>query len=276
MIVGIDAGGYKTKVMGPQGVISFYSHLGEARELKLKSTFGPDDMIVEYAGRKLFAGSLALHESEFGGSILGTTKAHDDAMLRVLIALFRYGPENNYTIVVGQPIDQHTTSEKTKIQSMLKGTHNITINNMERKIAVHRVEVAAEGAAAIWAATPPGGLIRVVDVGSGTVNCGTVRDKRYVDKDSFTIPYGMNSTKSRDLEAMTDGIARNTLQKWESRDPVYLVGGGAESIFQHMRKYFPLSQVLYPIIRVRSGVKTLHPAYANCVAYYNLAVGAGL
>lgn len=102
MKIGIDAGNARVKVAGPTGIISLDASIGEWRGRKLKNQHGPDDMEIEYRGRKYFAGSLARYESEFGGTIMGDTKAHDEAKLRVLIAIARYDV-SDCSIVVGQP-----------------------------------------------------------------------------------------------------------------------------------------------------------------------------
>jgi plasmid segregation protein ParM len=85
MRLGIDAGNYKVKIAGERGVIDFISAIGEARQINLQQIHGQDDMYFQYEGETGFAGSLALYESEFGGSLMGETKAHTDTKLRVLI-----------------------------------------------------------------------------------------------------------------------------------------------------------------------------------------------
>lgn len=246
MIVGIDAGNHRVKVCGPLGLDCFRSTLGEYRNLKIKNHQGKDDMVFEYMGRKGFAGSLADIESEFGGSIMGDSKAHEDAKLRVLLALHRYShTTNQFQIVVGQPISKHTSEEKQRIKQMLIGTHEITVNDKKKFFVISNVEVAAEGGAAFWS-KPKDGLIRIIDVGSGTVNCASLLDKRYVDKDSFTLPFGMNTVVSSDLEELARGIATNTSKKWRKTDRGYLIGGAATELIDYIKHYYPNIEVLSP------------------------------
>lgn len=267
MLLGIDAGNARVKVAGAQGAIDFDASLGEWRQRNLVNSHGPDDMEVEYGGKRYFAGSLARCESEFGGTLMGDSKAHEEAKLRALLAIARFDV-GECQIVTGQPIGRHSAAEKEKIVSLLRGSHEITVNGKRHRITITGVKVAAEGAAAFWTAPQPG-LVRIIDIGSGTVNCATVLDHRYVDRDSFTLSFGLNTNKSEDRGAMADGIAREALKKWRRGDRVLLIGGGAESIAPHLQKHFPAAEIHRPALNGRQ----LHPIYANAIGYYQLARG---
>lgn len=266
MIVGIDAGNYRVKVCGPQGLDIFSSTLGEYRERKIKNTPGKDDMIFEFEGRKGFAGSLADAESEFGGSLMGDSKAHEDAKLRILLALHRYSQTTNqFQLIVGQPISKHTEVEKKRIKDMLLGYHEITVNDKTKVIHISHVEVAAEGGASFWS-KPKDGLVRIIDVGSATVNCASLFNKRYVDKDSFTLPFGLNTVVSKDLSALARGIITHTTKKWNNTDKGYLVGGAAEKLLPYIQQYYPNMEVLKPIYESVCG----DPIFANAIGFYKI------
>jgi plasmid segregation protein ParM len=269
MNIGVDWGNKYVKVAGLLGAMKFASEIGAYRELNLTNALGKDDMIVEYKGRKVFAGTLA-EESFLGGSIMGESKAHQDALLRVLIALHRYSNSDLYNVVVGQPIAKHTEEEKNTIKAMLVGEHTVTINGYKKKFRIAQCQVAAEGGAAFWSA-PQMGVVRIVDVGSGTVNCASLKDRRYLDKGSFTLPFGMNTAGTTDLEEIARSIYANTTAKqWQKDDTVLLVGGVANELIEAMRKYYPNASVLKPTLKVNDGVKILQPTYANAVGFYNI------
>jgi len=211
-IVGIDPGNEEVKFASRFGVGKFYSAIGEYRNRHIESSHGKDDMIFEFNGRKGFAGTLALAESEFGGSLMGDSKAHADTKLRVLLALHQLST-TTFQIIVGQPIIKHIPLEKERIKNMLLGSHDLTLNGVKKTIKINCVEVAAEAGAAFWS-NPQTGLVRIIDAGSATVNCASLIDGRYIDKDSFTIPFGCNTTKSHDLNAMVRGIVAQTSKKW--------------------------------------------------------------
>jgi len=266
MIIGVDAGNYEVKVVHQRGVDRFPSDIGEYRERNLKQKFSEDDMIALYKGRNYFAGTLAKYESEFNARIMGDSKAHADAKLRILIALHRAG-HDVYKIIVGQPIEKHTEDEKDQIKNMLRGSHSIVINGDKREFFISQVEVAAEGGSAFWA-MPQDGIVRLIDVGSGTINCATLYDMRYIDKDSFSIPIGMNTTKTKNYEALARTIAAETGKKWGYQDVVKVVGGAAEKILPYIRGYFPLAETVCPIV----DGKTLEPVFCNAVGFYRIGV----
>lgn len=265
MIVGIDAGNYRVKVCGPQGLDIFSSTLGEYRERRIKNTPGKDDMIYEFEGRKGFAGSLADAESEFGGSLMGDSKAHVDAKLRILLALHRYSQTTNqFQLIVGQPISKHTEIEKEKIKRMLLGSHEIIVNEKKKVLHVSHVEVAVEGGASFWS-RPKEGLVRIIDVGSATVNCASLLNKRYVDKDSFTLPFGLNTVVASDLSALARGIVTHTTKKWNDTDKGYLVGGAADKLIPYIQQYYPNMEVLKPMLECGDD-----PIFANAIGFYKI------
>lgn len=272
MILGIDAGNHKVKIAGEYGLMDFISAIGESREINLKQVHGDDDMVFKYEGREGFAGSLALYESEFGGSLMGDSKAHEDAKIRTLIGLHRYSSIHNlnnesFQLILGQPISKHVESEKDKIKQMLIGSHSIEVNGIEKSFNINQIHVAAEGASAFFC-NPCEGLVRIIDLGSGTCNYSTMIDGRFVDKESGTLHFGVNTNKTNDINALARGIATNTLKKWGSNDPVFVVGGIAEQIQTHLTDYYPNIQVLHPVFNKQF----VSPIYANAIAFYNIAV----
>jgi plasmid segregation protein ParM len=272
MRLGIDAGNYKVKVAGEFGLIDFISAIGESRQINLQQIHGQDDMYFEYQGETGFAGSLALYESEFGGSIMGDTKAHVDTKLRTLIGIHRYITlyqieEKEFDIVLGQPISKHNHNEKMKIKDMIKGWHTITVNGVEKSFHIRNLEVAAEGVSAFFS-NPTNGLVRILDVGSGTVNYSSVLDGRFLDKDSGTLPFGVNTNKTNNLQALSRGIATHVLKKWSPQDKTFIVGGIAEQILPHLKGYFSNIDILRPIYNQQY----VNPIYANAIAFYIVGV----
>ncbi|MCM3110014.1 ParM/StbA family protein [Lederbergia lenta] len=272
MRLGIDAGNSIVKVCGGGGIVSFHSAIGESRPINLHQVHGEDDMYWEYEDETGFAGSLALYESEFGGSIMGVNKAHSDTKIRVLLAVHRYCAiynieESDFEIVLGQPIISHNHQEKKKIKNMLIGEHTISVNGIDKTFSINRLEVAAEGATAYWS-NPKSSYARMLDVGSGTVNYSTIIEGRYIDKDSDTLSFGLNTNKSNDIRSLARGISLDLSKKWNQNDPVFIVGGIAEKIQPYVKDYFPSSEVLHPIFNGQYA----NPIYANAVAFYNVAV----
>ncbi|MCS1351131.1 ParM/StbA family protein [Mechercharimyces sp. CAU 1602] len=267
MILGIDGGNERVKVYGgSSGFDSFLADIGEYRELKLKNQHGEDDMVWEYEGHKGFAGSLARWESELGGSTKGGTKAHYDGKMRILFAVHRYLNKfigNSVKIVVGQPIDRHTIEEKQKIIEMLVGWHELTINGDKKKFHISEVKVAAEGAVA-GLINPVKGIVRIIDIGSGTVNCASLNDMKYLDRESFTEPFGLSTLQTTDEASIARRIANAcTSRRWKKGDHVILVGGGAKAFIKPLKAHFPNAVV----ITLTNG---LDPVYANAIGFYEI------
>ena len=171
MILGIDAGNYETKVC--DGAISkFPSALGEWRDLSLRS-YNKYDFEYEYKGIKGFGGTLAKRESQLAFSKLGDTKAHEDALIRILLACSLY--DEDIQLVTGQPIK--SKADKQKIKDMLLGTHKIKINGVDRKITISAVEVATECASFYTVKPVPN--VTIIDMGAGTINVAVIKDTAY-------------------------------------------------------------------------------------------------
>jgi plasmid segregation protein ParM len=150
---------------------------------------------------------------------------------------------------------------------MLKGWHTIVVNGIEKSFHIRCVECAAEGISSFWS-SPTNGLVRIIDVGSGTVNYSSVLDQRYIDKDSGTLPFGVNTNKTDNLQALSRGIATHILKKWSPQDKTFVVGGIAEQILPHLKGYFSNVDILRPIYNRQY----VNPIYANAVAFYIVAV----
>lgn len=273
MILGVDAGNDSIKICGSFGLLKFPSAIGEARSLNLQQRHGEDDIYFEHNGRKGFAGTLALFESEFCGSIMGDSKAHEDTLLRVLIGIHKYLTTyklnyNRFKVVLGQPISKHTQEEKDFIKRMIKGSHTITVNGVEKTFYILECQIAAEGASSYYSSLPHEGLVRILDIGSATINYATILNNKFIDKDSGTLPFGCNTNKSNDLYSMTRGIVSNVSKKWDKEDVVLVVGGISESACSFLQVYFPNANQLMPI----HNNDYVNPIYANAIAFYNIGV----
>ena len=280
LILGVDAGNFKGKVAGPFGVDSFRTNICDWFERDVKEVFGNDDMEFEIEGRKGFAGSIALYENEFGtGATYGETKAHEDTKIRILLAIHRYVERycpgtNVIALVTGQPITRHKDGEKAKIVDMLLGKREFVVNGKKVKYFIEDVRVSPEGSAAFWSYPTPG-LVRIIDIGSGTVNMATIDDKHHIHKSSGTLNFGMETLKnSKDNEAIARAIYQNaTKLKWNNGDHVLVCGGPAIQLHPYIQKYFPAAEILQPRLKKENSYQVLEPQFANAVGFYTLAKG---
>lgn len=271
VVLGVDAGNHQVKIVGQKGAVSFLSNICEYFDRNVDENFGQDDMVWIYNGRKGFAGTLAEREDEFGGNMFGDSKAHEDAKIRILLALHRYcGNLDEIYLVTGQPIGKHNPSEKNRIKEMLQGRHTLEVNGEIKEFDIKAVEVAPEGSAAFWA-NPLPGEIKILDVGSGTVNAAAIRDKKHINSQSSTFNFGTETVNTKDFTAIARGIIRNTSKKWNKQDAVFVCGGSAESIVPHLSDHYPKVNVHRPILKTQEKLLMLHPVYSNAVGFYELA-----
>lgn len=280
MILGIDAGNKNVKMCGPFGVAHFSAALGEWKRRNIVTQYGFDDMEWEIAGRKGFGGTLAEFESEFSTTRKGESKAHVEAQIRVLLALHRYAAADSYQIVVGQPIGGYTDDEKRLIKHLLRGRHQTAVNGLVRCFEIAGVEVSPEGAS-VGLLSPQEGVKRVIEIGSGTVNFATLKGvyqedgklKMFrVNNGSWSLPRGMeNSNVSGD--ELARGIINEALQKFRPQDRVEVAGGGAPRMFDVIASTFKNAKLVEPRVAFRNPHDPRLPlsAYANCVAFYDIA-----
>ena len=281
LILGVDAGNHKGKCAGPFGVDSFKTNICDWFERDVEEKFGADDMEFVINGRKGFAGSIAEHEDDYGnGTRYGDSKAHEDTLIRVLLAvnryLNRYCPHYEHVaIVTGQPIRRHKATEKKAIADMLEGSHSVTVNGKSRTIVIDKVGVAPEGSGAFWS-NPQMGKVHIIDIGSGTVNAATIIDNHHVNNKSSTFNFGMETVKNKeDLRGVARGIIGNIDKlKWNKDDKVFICGGIAEGITPYLSEHYPNAEILKPNMNRGDSLSTLHPVYANAVGFYELAKGA--
>lgn len=263
MILAVDGGNDNTKFYDGRQLIQFPSAIGiNDLQRNLKGERGAYDFEWEFEGKCGFAGTLA-RESEYAESRRDDSKAHFDAKLRILLALHQFGGIGNaveYDLVVGQPIDFHTDAEKTAIKEMMIKSHELTVNGIRKTICIRRCEVTAEGVAAGLLASG-NGLVRIIDIGSGSVNYGTVQNRGFNNKGSFTYPEGMQTKRKMDHGSFARQIATKALnRKWEKEDAVFLCGGGAPAILPYITEFFPTAQLL-----------EADPIFSNVKAFYLIA-----
>lgn len=256
MIIGLDCGRSRVKAVTANKILSFPAILGEWRERRLINSHG-DDMEVEFRGERYFAGTLAENESEFYRSMMTDTKAHNDFLILSLLGMVRANVGASVNVVTGVPVGQHIEEEKEAIKSLLKGYHRIAVNGKQHAIHVKNVEVAVEGGAAFWS-QPTDGLVHVIDSGSKTVNYVTMKNRRYIDRDSGTLPFGCDTNKSNDVGQLANRIVGEVSKKWSKDETIYLTGGKADELLPYIARYFPNTFVIN------------NPLYANARGYYTI------
>lgn len=278
LILGIDAGNYRAKTAGPYGVDSYRTAICDWFPRNIEEDFGEDDAEFTFEGRRGYAGTLASYEDQFGGGAMyGDSKAHEDTLIRVLLAIHRYTSKYcpgfaRFDIVAGQPIISHKLGEKRKLADLLRGKHAITVNGATYRYEIGEVGIAAEGSGAFMAA-PRKGTYRIIDVGSGTVNCATITDNRHINTASATFNYGVETSGGRDnIDNIARAVIRSTTQlKWRKTDNVLVCGGIASDLLPLLAEHYADIAPLIPQLNAHSGTQIHLPTYANAVGFYEIA-----
>jgi len=275
-IIAGDGGNHRVKIVHARGYDSFSSAIGEWNERKAGDNHSSEDMefhiVNKYDNFKGFAGPLATVESEYGGTVYGTSKNHEDARIRVLLGIARNLRDYTVNLIVGQPYTSHTEQEKKEIIESFKGDHQVTINGKLREFHIANVLVGIEGAMAFWS-QPESGAVNLIDVGSGTVNCIHFLNKRIVDRKSNTLPFGSETNKQgANYEGMAKAIFRGMSQSWDKNDKTLLCGGSAKMMLDPLRRYYPNIKLIEPKIIVSDAISTsIGTEFANAAGMFAVA-----
>lgn len=267
--VGLDVGRRNVKIYDGDTFIHFPSFVGEYRDLRFKDSLkGNNSFVVTINGERYFVGELAQRESEFYRQLLVDDKATDDFVILSLTGLFLTGWDE-FDVVTGLPIYLHTDDNKMALKTLLEGEYEVEVNGIMKKISVNRVRVSVEAGGAFWAEAK-NGLVRIIDGGSKTINYITVLNKRLVDRDSGTLPFGFDTNMSKDIKQMCNRIAGELGKKWGKYDDVYTVGGNAEILADQLVEYFPHIRPYLLDKKIKNGEDIELNMFANAIGYFNI------
>lgn len=260
-VIGLDIGRSGVKAYTGTSMFHFPSIVGEGVVRKLNSHYGEGSFEVHFGGEHYFIGDLAADESDFPRQMLTDSKAHEDTRLLALCAICRAGL-SDATVITGLPVVQHDDENKRKIRELLIGDRaglwDITVNGERRVIRITDVKVAVEGGGAFWSA-PENGLVRIIDAGSKTINYVTMRDTRYNNRESGTLPFGFSTVASDNPREMAKRIAGNLGgRNWKADDTVLVCGGRARELAELLSsEFFPKSAPMPNAL------------FANAIGFYN-------
>lgn len=264
-VIGLDVGRNGVKVYTGTKQFWFPSIVGEWNERNLITEYGEKGFDVEVNGKRRFIGELAENESNTWRYMLVDDKVTEDARFLALAAIHRTGL-SDLVVVTGLPVEQHggKNDRRQAFKELLMGggragIWDITLNGERRVIRIQQVMVAVEGGAAFYS-EPEDGLVRLIDAGSKTVNYITMRDQKYIYRDSGTLPFGFN-TKRRGVDLSIEDFADQVAGelgavKWGKEDTVKVAGGRARDLALHLKPYFPRA------------VPVQNSLFANAIGFY--------
>lgn len=277
MFVGIDVGRKRVKVCGNGPMIAFPSDVGDGRPLRLSTH---ENFVVRVNGNEYFVGDMA-RESYTRRSMALETKLTEETRILFLTAAAAAGVGEGATIITGVPVYQHTDADKQAFEAHLKGRYTLELNGVPRVIDITKVLIIPEGAGAYWnevldeigiikrldLKNRP--VVRVIDIGSRTVNYVTLTAGRYLDRDSGSLRYGC--LELEETGATPEGFARRIVgdlsRRWadlRDTDLIMLAGGGVLAVGEYLKALFPQNQLLFcsdPVFANAGGMRKLGMAY---------------
>jgi len=256
MIIAVDCGRSCVKVIAKGKHFLFPSKVSGWRKRNYRQEL-PEDIELEYQGRKWFVGKLAEREGEFTRQAMQDSKAVEETLILTMTALHLAGARGNVTLITGLPIDNFTDVEQKALKRLLEGPHQVKLNGRERSFYVKKVFTTIEGGGAFFS-TPRMGLVRIIDIGAKTTNFATFRDKVFIDRESGTLPIGWETVKVTNIKEMADLITSTVSKTWGNQDVVMLVGGMARKLEPYFRDHF------YHAFSVED------PQMANVKGYYEI------
>ena len=256
IIVGADVGNQDSKFYsgGKSIVIPSYACQERLREI--------DNITEEYHlrinGKMWWTGDLA--RMEYGSREIEKNKLMRDSNLPLLLTgislLMAEQPELLVSVVGGTPISDYSDCTLT-LREIIKNTWNTEICGKRKTMHIIDVLTMPEGASVGFylvlddkgkAHSKPD-VLRIIDIGSKTINFASFRKMRYIASESGTLPFGTTSAQietykrvASKIDILPDEVkpddeslynlsvrARSEINKWwRSWDEVNLAGGGAE------------------------------------------------
>ncbi len=245
----VDCGRYAVKVLGANHYLDrFPSYVGETRERRLINAPRDTDITLTTSLGTFFVGDLAKDESQGGARIMTANKIHQDTQLLIMAAVARAAQDGDaFVVTTGLPVEHHTPDMAEGMKTLLRGHFSCAVNDVAKRFSIDRVNIAVEGASAYATlCAGQGGVRRILDIGSRTVNYGTIIDGRYRDRESGTLDFGAD-TIGEPAALSRRIVAELSRALPDLNADTYLIGGGAILCATHLRPYFAtLRHVLEP------------------------------
>lgn len=259
LTVGIDVGKYRTKVKWKHGTHGHLSKISSYREIRDTLQLDENNIVIEYNGQKYLAGELAEREGQHFLNSPDIHKSNLITLLNMLIGLSKL-PDDNFSIVAGNPFAINTQKEREALKNLLIGTKEFKINGKHKRIAIHNCGIAPEGVAA-WYSMPHYDDCNILDFGSSTIHAIAIRKRKLNDKRSHTFDIGFENMIDHNYEALMQSIKNQMKKKWDDGDKKIIVcGGKAPDMFKYVREMYPNSNAV---------MHTNHE-YANALGFYEL------
>lgn len=242
-IVAIDTGRATTKVATHNKQLSFKSIVGDwqVRNLSFEGEWE-----VEINSEKYFISDLAESESIAARKMTTKSKIHLESKVCILSALAMVAEEEYPHIFLGVPVDQFNQEIKMEMLNLLKGEYYVKINGQLKHLFIDDITICPEGAGTFHYSLAKypfleNSKVRILDIGSRTVNMVVVNNKKFISRDSGTLNYGalMLEETSLTQEQLSMKIIADLSKKWmeyDQKSDVFLLTGGGSTLLEKWLK----------------------------------------
>jgi len=245
-IISADMGRSESKFYSNGQKIKFRSIIGEWHQRNL-NTDGNYDVCIN--GINYFIGDLALRESYLPREMTTESKIHEETKLLFLTGISLLAKDDDIYVSTGLPINQFNPSIRDEIVSLLEGKHIVVFPGLRPKqFYINKITICPEGGGTYFYEVKKrpelkNGKVRIINIGSRTINYCTVLGGNFINKDSGTLLYGsiqLRNSKanlqeySRKIYADLSGI----WQGYNDEETVILSGGGIILLQNYLKQYF--------------------------------------
>lgn len=274
-IISCDMGRSESKFYTCNKQLKFKSIVGDWQPRNL-STGGNYDVEIDYgnSSEKFFIGDLAKQESILPREMTTESKIHMETKILFIVGVSLLIQDNNLTIVTGLPVNLFNQSTKDKLVNLLQGEYTVTFSGFNPKqitIDSNRIIVSPEGAGTYFHEIKKHpelkqGKIRVLNLGSRTINFLTIEDGNFINRSSGTLNYGsitLNNSRINPKE-YTRRILADLSIAWkdynEDDETVLISGGGIINLEPFIKKHF------------KNTIISDQPIFSDCYGFYDLAL----
>ena len=269
-IISADMGRSESKFYSNNQKIKFKSVIGEWHQRNL-NTEGNYDININ--GLNYFIGELALRESYLPREMTTESKIHEETLLLFLTGISLLARDNeSIAITTGLPINQFNPLIRDEIVSLLKGRHIVSFPGLRvKQLSINQITICPESGGTYFYEAKKNpklkhGKVRVINIGSRTINYCTIKDGNYINKDSGTLLYGsiqLNNSKAN-LQEFSRKIYADLSSKWidynEDEDIILISGGGILLLDNYLKQYF------------KKAIVSDDPIYSDVLGFYEIGI----
>jgi len=249
-VIAIDVGRSGVKVVSDDKEKYFPSKVGGARDMDIGEN---GDYVVTVNGQDFFVGDMSM-ESYTQREMATKTKMHDESKILFATGIATVVNDPVVYVTTGLPIDLHG-QQKVAMADFLQGQYHVSLNGKEKSFLVKEVGIVPEGAGIYWRLqnfNKKNNNIRIINLGSRTINALTVKNGRFWDKESACLDWGMFEmdvagdtlgVKEQFARKIKGDISKTWLTYQADSDIVVIGGGGALRLGEQLKGQFLVTHI---------------------------------